>query len=80
MVDAEKLKDQLLHLNDHKDGVTFKMKRDPRITWVGRIIRKLSIDELPQLWCVFRGEMSLVGPARPCRVRSASIPLMTGSG
>jgi lipopolysaccharide/colanic/teichoic acid biosynthesis glycosyltransferase len=62
VVDAEKLKDQLLHLNDHKNGVTFKMKCDPRVTWIGRIIRKLSIDELPQLWCVFRGEMSLVGP------------------
>ena len=41
------------------------MKRDPRITWFGAIIRKLSIDELPQLWCVLRGEMSLVGPRPP---------------
>src|SRR5262249_33191482 len=48
---AEKLKDLLALCNDHGDGITFKMKRDPRITWVGRVIRKLSIDELPQLWC-----------------------------
>jgi lipopolysaccharide/colanic/teichoic acid biosynthesis glycosyltransferase len=48
-----------------KEGVTFKDKKDPRITWIGRIIRKLSIDELPQLWCVFKGQMSLVGPRPP---------------
>lgn len=65
VIDAEKLKDQLLQQNEHKTGVTFKMKRDPRVTWIGRIIRKLSVDELPQLWCVFKGEMSLVGPRPP---------------
>jgi lipopolysaccharide/colanic/teichoic acid biosynthesis glycosyltransferase len=63
--DAERLKAELLARNDHGDGVTFKMKRDPRVTWVGRVIRKLSVDELPQLWCVLRGEMSLVGPRPP---------------
>jgi lipopolysaccharide/colanic/teichoic acid biosynthesis glycosyltransferase len=62
VVNAEALKDQLAALNDHANGVTFKMKKDPRVTWIGRIIRKLSIDELPQLVCVLNGEMSLVGP------------------
>ncbi len=65
VVNAEKLKAQLLARNDHKDGVTFKMKRDPRVTWVGRLIRRLSVDELPQLWCVLKGDMSLVGPRPP---------------
>ena len=65
VVDAEARKAQLLAANDHGQSVTFKMKRDPRITSIGRVIRRLSIDELPQLWLVFTGDLSLVGPRPP---------------
>lgn len=65
VMNAEKLKTDLLEANDHDDSVTFKMKDDPRITWIGKYIRRGSIDELPQLWCVLKGEMSLVGPRPP---------------
>ena len=66
VLDAEALKEKLLASNDHGGtGVTFKMKHDPRVTWIGRLIRRASIDELPQLWCVLKGEMSLVGPRPP---------------
>jgi len=64
VVGADKMKDELLD-QDESGGVIFKMKRDPRVTRVGCIIRKLSIDELPQLWNVFKGDMSLVGPRPP---------------
>lgn len=63
-IDAEARKKELIKRNE-VDGPIFKMQADPRITRVGRIIRKLSIDELPQLFNVFKGDMSLVGPRPP---------------
>lgn len=61
---ADKMLDSLLDQNE-MDGPAFKMKDDPRITRVGKFIRKTSIDELPQLWNILQGDMSFVGPRPP---------------
>lgn len=62
VIDAEARLEALRAQNEMGEGPMFKVKRDPRVTRIGRVIRKLSIDELPQLFNVLRGEMSLVGP------------------
>jgi lipopolysaccharide/colanic/teichoic acid biosynthesis glycosyltransferase len=88
-VGADEQKHLYQHLNEYPDARLFKIKDDPRVTRLGRFLRRSSLDELPQLFNVLRGQMSLVGP-RPCtpdelqhygerhRARLFVIPGMTG--
>jgi len=62
VANAEQLKKKLMKYNERPDGPLFKMKQDPRITPFGRIMRKYSLDELPQLWNILKGDMSIIGP------------------
>lgn len=88
VMNAEEMRDSLQHLNERK-GLLFKISNDPRITRVGRWLRKYSIDEIPQFWNVLKGEMSLVGPRPPlatefekydpgCFQRLDALPGITG--
>ncbi|PPS43423.1 sugar transferase [Chroococcidiopsis sp. TS-821] len=74
VVNAEQLLQDLEHLNESDGGILFKMKDDPRVTRVGKFLRRTSLDELPQLFNIIQGHMSLVGP-RPLQLRDCTLAI-----
>ena len=79
VVDVDRLLADLEDRNE-ADGLLFKMRADPRVTRTGRVLRRYSIDELPQIINVIRGEMSMVGPRPPCRPRSSATSTTSRAG
>ena len=78
-LDAEERLHEVAHLNE-REGAAFKASNDPRVSRIGRQLRRTSIDELPQLWNVLKGEMSLVGPRPPLPRRSSRTTSGTVAG